>query len=253
MYPLVYHNLSGIESIYAVHTVNNNQNGTGPTAINWHQFDMTGNTIPALPVQEQIFNNGNDGLWRWNPSASVDWQGNLSIGYSTSSTTLNPSIRYAGRLATDPLNNLTQGEALLIAGGGSQAAQAAAGAATAQCSSIQPMVAASITPTNTTQQQAAGWNTRVGSFRFAPCTDNPVPTPTPMPSATPTPFSNAYTYPTVTPTPTPTPTPSPTPPVSSGPVTVTATAGNHANQLQQFNRLLRRSVPVRTRATLPFG
>jgi hypothetical protein len=44
----------------------------------------------------------------------------MAIGYSTSSETIFPSIRYAGRLATDPLNNLAQGEAIMTPGGGAQ-------------------------------------------------------------------------------------------------------------------------------------
>jgi hypothetical protein len=52
MYPLVYQNLGGTESIWSSHTVNNNQNGTGPTAIRWYQFNVTGNTIPATPAQQ---------------------------------------------------------------------------------------------------------------------------------------------------------------------------------------------------------
>ena len=120
MYPLVYQNLHGAESIYAAHTVNNNQAGSGPTAIRWYQFNVTGNTIPAAPVQQQSFNNNGDGVWRWMPSINVDGQGNVAIGYSASGPVLNPGIRYAGRLATDPANNLAQGEAVLMAGGGSQ-------------------------------------------------------------------------------------------------------------------------------------
>jgi hypothetical protein len=73
MYPLVYQNLAGVESIYSSQTVNNNQNGTGPTAVRWYQFNMTGNTIPATPAQQQSFNNGGDGLWRWMPT-NVDCQ-----------------------------------------------------------------------------------------------------------------------------------------------------------------------------------
>src|SRR5205085_4632952 len=76
MTPLVYQNLGGVESIYASHTVNNNQNGTGPTAIRWYQFNVTGNTIPATPAQQQTFNNNADGLWRFMPSINVDRQGN---------------------------------------------------------------------------------------------------------------------------------------------------------------------------------
>src|SRR5207253_3127724 len=110
MYPLVYQNLNGVESIYATHTVNNNQGGTGPTAIRWYQFNMTGNTIPSAPAQQQTYNNGGDGFWRWMPSINVDSQGDVSIGYSKSSSSTFPEIDYAGRLGSDPLNNLAQGE-----------------------------------------------------------------------------------------------------------------------------------------------
>jgi hypothetical protein len=118
--PLVYHDFAGTESLWASHTVNNNLNGTGPTAIRWYQFNVTGSTIPATPVQQQTFNNGADSLFRWMPSIAVDTQGNMSIGYTASSSTTNPAIKYAGRLATDPLNSLAQGEALLIPGVGHQ-------------------------------------------------------------------------------------------------------------------------------------
>ena len=50
----------------------------------------------------------------------MDQSGDIALGYSVSSTTVSPSIRYTGRLASDPLGTLPQGEATLIAGGGSQ-------------------------------------------------------------------------------------------------------------------------------------
>src|SRR6266850_2020441 len=56
----------------------------------------------------------------WIPSIAVDQNGNAAIGYSTSSENTFPSIRYAGRLATDPLNNLGQGEAIMTDGHGAQ-------------------------------------------------------------------------------------------------------------------------------------
>src|SRR6516165_6706228 len=123
MYPVIYQNLGGVESIYADHTILLATDATltgRPTAVRWYQFNMTGNTIPATPAQQQDWNNGADGLYRWMPSINVDWQGNVSIGYSTSSTTLNPEIRYAGRLAGDPPNDMSQGEATLITSGGHQ-------------------------------------------------------------------------------------------------------------------------------------
>ena len=122
MYPLIYQNLGGIESIYADQTIllATDNPLTGPTAVRWYQFNMTGNTIPSTPAQQQDWNNGADGLFRWMPSINVDRQGNVAIGYSTSSRTLNPEIRYAGRLASDPPNNMSQGEATLITAGGHQ-------------------------------------------------------------------------------------------------------------------------------------
>ena len=56
MYPLIYQNLGGTESIYADQTVapfNNGTTNTGPTAVRWYQFNMTGNSIPATPTQQQ--------------------------------------------------------------------------------------------------------------------------------------------------------------------------------------------------------
>jgi hypothetical protein len=62
---------------------------------------------------------------RWMGSAALDASGNLALGYSVSSSTTYPSIRYAGRLVIDPAGSLTQGETSLIAGGGSQTHTAA--------------------------------------------------------------------------------------------------------------------------------
>jgi uncharacterized repeat protein (TIGR01451 family) len=227
MYPLIYQNRGGIESIYASHTVNNNQNGTGPTGIRWYQFEMTGNSVPATPVQQQTFTNGNDGIWRWMPSINVDWQGNVSIGYSASSTTLDPGIRYAGRLANDPLNDMTQGESVMAAGIGHQTSSSGRWGDYSSMF-VDPTDSCTFYHTNEyyNATSSAGWNTRIGSFRFPPCTSQPVPTPTPSPTATVSPTPTPTVSPTPTPTPSPSATPSPTPPLSTGPVTVVATAGN---------------------------
>jgi Domain of unknown function (DUF4214) len=209
MYPLIYQNLGGAESIYAVHTTAPSNNGTtnsGPTAVTWYQFNMTGNSIPATPAQQQDWLNGNDGLFRWMPSINVDKQGNMAIGYSTSSSTLNPGIRWAGRLATDPANNLSQGEAVMTASTGHQTNNPGRWGDYSTMF-VDPSDSCTFYHTNEyySVTSGAGWRTRVGSFKFATCTASPIPTPTP--------------------TPTPTPVPTPTPPVSAGPVTVTATAG----------------------------
>jgi hypothetical protein len=123
MTPVVYQNRNGTESLWASHTVCTDQNCTGPTAVRWYQFSVTGGNFPATPVQQQSWSNGNDGLWRWMPSIAADQNGNVAIGYSTSSPAQFPSIRYAGRLAIDAFNNLPQGEAIMTVGGGAQTHQ----------------------------------------------------------------------------------------------------------------------------------
>ena len=60
-----------------------------------------------------------DSTWRWMGSIGSDNQGNIALGFSASSSSINPQIRYAGRLATDPLNTLS-GEQHLFDGTGSQ-------------------------------------------------------------------------------------------------------------------------------------
>jgi len=167
MTPLVYQNLGGTESLWVSHTVNNNQNATGPTAIRWYQFNVTGNTIPATPVQQQTFNNGADGLWRWMPSIAVDAQGNMAIGYSVSSSTTNPAIKYAGRLASDSLNSLAQGEALLIQGAGHQTSTSGRWGDYSALS-IDPADNSTFWHTNEyfSVTSSASWNTRIGTFRF---------------------------------------------------------------------------------------
>ena len=105
------------------------------------------------------------------PDYAMDQAGNLAIGYSVSSSTLFPSIRYAGRLATDPPAGLFQGETTLQAGAGSQ---------TDSSSRWGDYSMLAVDPTDDctfwytteyyTATSARSWTTRIGSFRFATCT-----------------------------------------------------------------------------------
>ncbi len=60
-----------------------------------------------------------DSTWRWMGSAAMDQKGNLALGFSASSSSINPQIRYATRNATDPLGTLTS-ETTAFSGTGSQ-------------------------------------------------------------------------------------------------------------------------------------
>lgn len=60
-----------------------------------------------------------DSTSRWMGSIAMDKVGNMALGYSASSGSVLPSIRYTGRVPTDPLGTM-QAENILLIGGGSQ-------------------------------------------------------------------------------------------------------------------------------------
>jgi hypothetical protein len=183
MTPVVYQNIGGTESLWADHTVIENY-PNGPTAVSWYQFDVTGGNFPTTPVQQQIWTNTNDGLWRWMPSIAVDQSGNTVIGYSTSSTTIVPSIRYAGRLVSDPPSNLAQGEAIMFPGVSAQTISRRWGDYTR--TEVDPSNGMDFWHINQYAQRG-NWHTRIGKFNFSGgATPTPTPTATPTPTPTPT-------------------------------------------------------------------
>src|ERR1043166_5656296 len=140
-------------------------------------------------------------------SAAMDRSGNLAIGFSASSDSINPQIRYAGRLATDTANTLGQGEATLFSGTGSQSGTGNRWGDYSALT-IDPVDDCTFWYTQEYYSTTGSfnWRTRIGSFKFTQCGGAATPTPTPTLTPTPTPPA-----PTPTPTP-PAPTPTPTPP-----------------------------------------
>lgn len=123
MYRLAYRNLGDHESLVVNHSV-----GVGTTkpkqvtSVRWYELrNTTGSTIAlATPVVYQQGTLGtSDGIHRWMGSIAMDKQGNIALGYSASSGSVKPSVRYTGRLAADTLNTM-QTELHVKAGGGSQ-------------------------------------------------------------------------------------------------------------------------------------
>ena len=179
MTPVVYQNRGGTESLWADQTnILNFPNG--PTIIRWYQFDVTGGNFPPTAVQQQDWSNGNDGLWRFMPSIAVDADGNAAIGYSVSSSSMFPGIRYAGRLATDPIGNLGQGEATMFSGTGSQT-DTINRWGDYSMTTIDPADGMSFWHVNEyyTTTSSFNWHTRVGKFDFVGGGGTPTPTPTP--------------------------------------------------------------------------
>ncbi|MFY9620708.1 MAG: fibronectin type III domain-containing protein [Pyrinomonadaceae bacterium] len=212
MFRLAYRNFGTHEAVVGNYTVASG----GVAGVRW--FELRNVTAgPVTVAQESTYQP--DTIWRWMGSAAMDGDGNLAIGYSASSASINPQIRYAGRLATDPVNTLAQGETLMFAGTGSQ---------TGTSSRWGDYSAMTIDPVDDctfwyTQEYYStttsfNWRTRIGSFKFPGC--GGAPTPTPTPTATPTA--------TATPTPTPTPTPVPAAPSNLTATPVSSTQVNLA-------------------------
>jgi Fibronectin type III domain len=177
----------GHESAVGNFTVNSG----GIASIRW--FELRNTTVGPVTVFQQGTYQP-DTTHRWMGSAAMDQQGNIAVGYSASSSTINPQIRYAGRLAGDPINTLPQAELHLFDGTGSQ---------TGTNSRWGDYSDMTIDPVDDctfwyTQEYYAtttsfAWRTRVGSFKFPGCGGAPTPTPTPTPIPTPTPLPNAPT------------------------------------------------------------
>ena len=113
MFRLAYRNFGDHESVVGTYTVSSG----GVAGLRW--FELRNVTAGPVTVYQQSTYQP-DTTWRWMGSAAMDGQGNLAIGFSASSSSIHPQLRYAGRLATDPLNTLAQGEAHLYDGAGSQ-------------------------------------------------------------------------------------------------------------------------------------
>src|SRR5829696_337262 len=196
MFRVTYRNFGTHESVVGNYTVSS---GT-VAGIRW--FELRNVTAgPVTVVQESTYQP--DLTWRWMGSAAMDRDGNIAIGYSASSATMFPQLRYAGRLASDPLNVLGQGEAILFSGTGSQTGTSSRWGDYASLT-VDPVDDCTFWFTSEyyASTSSYNWRTRIGSFRFPTCGGGN-PTPTPSPDASPTP--------TATPTPAPSPTPIPAP------------------------------------------
>jgi hypothetical protein len=115
-----YTNFSGTESLWIPHTVRRG-NTTGFAAPRWYQADVTGGNVAPNLVQATTWDpDAANVINRFMPSLALDRAGNMLMGYSVSSGTVFPSIRYAGRLAADPINTFSLTEQTFFNGTASQ-------------------------------------------------------------------------------------------------------------------------------------
>ena len=167
MYRLAYRNFGTHESLVTNHSVA----VTGGGGVRWYEIQNPSGT-PSL-AQQGTF--APDSSYRWMGSIATDQAGDMAVGYSVSSSSINPSIRYTGRVPTDPAGTM-EAEVNIVSGTGSQ---------TATLSRWGDYSAMQVDPVDDctfwyTQEYIKtngtfNWNTRIANFKFPGCGGTPTP------------------------------------------------------------------------------
>ena len=184
MYRIAYRTLDGgVQSFVANWTVN--VSGVLPTNAATYQAGIRFEELRrdpgtgAITIQNQVTwapgaGDGAAGRNIWMGSTAQDHQGNSALGFSASSTSLVPSIAWAGRLAGDPADTFNLGETTMYSGAGVQQDTA---------SRWGDYSSMSVDPSDDctfwyAQEYYANngtfdWKTRLGSFKYLGCTAAP--------------------------------------------------------------------------------
>jgi hypothetical protein len=156
-----YRNVGGVESLWASRTVVSGSS----TGVRWYE-------VRNMATTPSVFQQGTyapDGSYRFMPSIAVNKNGDMAIGYSVSSSTLFPAIRYAGRLSSDPAGTLGQSEASMIEGTGAQSGGYNRWGDYASMS-VDPNDDCTFWFTTEYYETTSNnWQTRIGSFKFPSC------------------------------------------------------------------------------------
>jgi hypothetical protein len=105
-------------------------------------------------------------------SVAQDQNGNIAMGYSVSSeTTVFPSIRFTGRLASDTLGQMTIAEESIMQGTGSQTSRLNLWGEQSTMT-IDPVDDCTFFYSNAYYEitSDSGWQTRIATFRLQDCT-----------------------------------------------------------------------------------
>jgi hypothetical protein len=171
-----YRNFGSFQSLVVNHTVDVGD-FADHAGIDWHELRNVG----AGWFEQQEGVHSPDATHRWMGSIGMNGQQDIALGYSVSSTSISPSIRFAGREAGDPPGTL-QPEATLIGGTGSQTicqpVDVDNNGTTDFCRgrwgdysalSVDPRDDCTFWYTTEYMQPSGLWLTRIGAFRFATC------------------------------------------------------------------------------------
>jgi hypothetical protein len=161
MYRLAYRNFGTHESLVVNHSVTAGSSG----GVRWYEIQNPSGT-PTVAQQSTFAPDSN---YRWMGSIAMDQAGDMAVGYSVASSSLNPTIRYTGRVPTDPSGTM-EAEVNVVTGTGSQ---------TTSLSRWGDYSAMQVDPVDDctfwyTQEYIKtngtfNWNTRIANFKFPSC------------------------------------------------------------------------------------
>src|SRR5216683_745751 len=165
MYRLAYRNFGDHESLVVNHSVT----AGSSVGVRWYEL-RSPNATPTV-FQQGTF--APDTSARWMGSIAMDSAGDIAVGYSVSSSSIHPAIRYTGRAPSDPLGTL-QAENSIIEGAGSQLRNLNRwGDYSAM--TIDPADDCTFFYTNEYLKfdGTFNWSTQIASFKFPSCTSGP--------------------------------------------------------------------------------
>jgi len=114
LYRLQFRDFGDYQTLVANHTVD--VDASDHAGVRWYELRNTGGGWSIY--QQSTY--APDADHRWMGSIAMNAKGEIALGYSVSSASVSPSIRFTGRLPGDPLSTMTQGEGEIIAGTGYQ-------------------------------------------------------------------------------------------------------------------------------------
>ncbi len=166
MFRAQYRNFGTRETLLLNHTVD--ATGQDRAGVRWYELRRT--AAGAWSIFQQGTHSP-DAVHRWMGSLAMDEAGNIALGYSVSSPTVFPGIRFATRRASDPLGTLGR-EITIVNGTGAQTYAAAPRWGDYSSMEVDPSQPCTFWYTTLyyTQTSSAGWRTRIASMRMPDCT-----------------------------------------------------------------------------------
>lgn len=160
MYRLAYRNFGDHQSLVLNHAVVSGSS----VGVRWYEIQNPGGT----PVVFQQGTFAPDSNYRWTGSIAMDKVGDIAVGYNVSGSSMNPAVRFTGRVPTDPLGTL-EAETSIIEGTGVETSVGRWGDYSSI--SVDPIDDCTFWYTNEYLQTSGSrnWNTRIASFKFPSC------------------------------------------------------------------------------------